>query len=132
MSPIRGWLTPEARAGLDAVLAKLAAPGMCNPEDDAPTVDGAPAEESVQRDTRSTAQRNHDGLNAGRSIWHPLGPLRVERHDIPGRLTRLRSAYAADGQNRLLNGRSKIGAHAVRFWTPETDQQYASACLCDF
>ena len=64
MSPLRGWLTPEARAGLEAVLAKLAAPGMCNPEDDTPTVDGAPAEEAVQRDTRSVAQRNHDGLNA--------------------------------------------------------------------
>jgi hypothetical protein len=64
MSPVRGWLSPEARASLDAALAKLAAPGMCNPEDDTPTVDGAPAEESVQRDTRSTAQRNHDGLNA--------------------------------------------------------------------
>ncbi|WP_156751608.1 DUF222 domain-containing protein, partial [Mycobacterium sp. 1245111.1] len=33
MSPINGWLTPEARATLDAVFAKLAAPGMCNPDD---------------------------------------------------------------------------------------------------
>jgi Domain of unknown function (DUF222) len=33
MSPITGYLTPEARATLDAVLAKLAAPGMCNPAD---------------------------------------------------------------------------------------------------
>ena len=31
MSPISGYLTPEARATLDAVLAKFAAPGMCNP-----------------------------------------------------------------------------------------------------
>src|SRR3984957_15610812 len=31
MSPISGWLTPEARATIDAVFAKLAAPGMCNP-----------------------------------------------------------------------------------------------------
>ncbi len=36
MSPISGYLTPEARATLDAVLAKLAAPGMCNPDDDTP------------------------------------------------------------------------------------------------
>ena len=34
MSPISGYLTPEARATLDAVFAKLAAPGMCNPADD--------------------------------------------------------------------------------------------------
>src|SRR5271154_665302 len=33
MSPITGYLTPEARATLDAVLAKLAAPGMCNSAD---------------------------------------------------------------------------------------------------
>jgi hypothetical protein len=36
MSPIRGWLDPEARATLDAVFAKLAAPGRCNPPDQTP------------------------------------------------------------------------------------------------
>jgi hypothetical protein len=64
MSKLSGWLTPEARATVEAVLAKLAAPGMCNPEDDTPVVDGEPAEEAARRDTRSPAQRNHDGLNA--------------------------------------------------------------------
>jgi hypothetical protein len=64
MSRLSGWLTPQARAGWEAVLAKLAAPGMCNPDDDMPVVDGAPSEEAVQRDTRSASQRNHDGLNA--------------------------------------------------------------------
>jgi hypothetical protein len=34
MSELRGWLTPEARATLEAVWAKLAAPGKCNPADD--------------------------------------------------------------------------------------------------
>ena len=42
MSPITGWLNPELRASLDAVLGKLAAPGMCNPEDQAPRVDDDP------------------------------------------------------------------------------------------
>ncbi|EUA08360.1 hypothetical protein I546_4542 [Mycobacterium kansasii 732] len=65
MSRISGWLTPEARASLDAVLAKLAAPGMCNPHDDSPVVDGPAPEEAAQRDTRSEGQRNHDGLLAG-------------------------------------------------------------------
>jgi hypothetical protein len=64
MSPITGYLTPEARATIDAVLAKLAAPGMCNPEDRPLLTDGAPGDEAIQRDTRSAAQRNHDGLNA--------------------------------------------------------------------
>jgi hypothetical protein len=43
MSPISGYLTPEARATLDAVFAKLAAPET--------------------GDARSAAQRNHDALN---------------------------------------------------------------------
>ncbi|OSC23992.1 hypothetical protein B8W69_22475 [Mycobacterium vulneris] len=64
MSRLSGWLTPEARASWEAVLAKLAAPGMANPDDDTPVVDGAPSEEAIHRDTRSAAQRNHDGLNA--------------------------------------------------------------------
>jgi hypothetical protein len=33
MSRLSGYLTPEARAGWEAVHAKLAAPGMCNPAD---------------------------------------------------------------------------------------------------
>src|ERR1700729_1566617 len=38
MSPISGYLPPEARATIDAVFAKLAAPGMCNSADDTPCV----------------------------------------------------------------------------------------------
>ncbi|PRI14782.1 hypothetical protein B2J96_15575 [Mycobacterium shigaense] len=64
MSRLSGWLTPEARATLEAVLAKLAAPGMCNPDELSPVVDGAPGEEAIQRDSRSASQRNHDGLQA--------------------------------------------------------------------
>jgi hypothetical protein len=64
MSPISGCLTPELRAGLDAVLAKWAAPGMCNPADQEPTIDGAPPREAINADTRTTAQRNHDALDA--------------------------------------------------------------------
>jgi hypothetical protein len=64
MSALRGWLTPEARATLEAVLAKLAAPGMCNPNDQTPCVDGAPSQDAIDGDGRSAAQRSHDGLNA--------------------------------------------------------------------
>ena len=60
---------PQLRATLDAVIAKLGAPGMCNPEDPTPTVDGAPPEESVRADTRTRGQRAHDALTAmGRSV----------------------------------------------------------------
>ena len=69
MSPITGHLTPEARATIDAVFAKLAAPGMCNPTDSTPCVDGPPSQRIIDNDTRSCAQRNHDALNAaGRAL----------------------------------------------------------------
>ena len=48
MSRLTGWLTPEARAGLEAMLARLAAPGMCNPADATPCVDGSPLEDAIQ------------------------------------------------------------------------------------
>ncbi len=47
MSRLSGLLTPELRATLEAVLAKLAAPGMCNPTDENPVVDGEAPEEAV-------------------------------------------------------------------------------------
>jgi hypothetical protein len=64
MSPIRGYLNPAARAAVEAVFAKLAAPGMANPYDENPVLDGTPSEEAIQRDTRTPAQRNHDALHA--------------------------------------------------------------------
>src|SRR3984885_13236393 len=62
MSPISGYLTPEARATLDAVFAKLAAPGMCNPAYIEPCTGGTPSQAAIQGDTRSTGQRHHDAL----------------------------------------------------------------------
>jgi hypothetical protein len=69
MSRIGGYLTPEARATIDAIFAKLAAPGMCNPDDENPCVSGTPSEAAIQGDTRSASQRNHDALlAAGRAL----------------------------------------------------------------
>ncbi|KZS63904.1 hypothetical protein A4G27_01165 [Mycobacterium kansasii] len=65
MSELRGLITPELRATLEAVLAKLAAPGMCNPESESPCVEGTPSQDAIDADTRSGAQRHHDGLLAG-------------------------------------------------------------------
>jgi len=64
MSELRGLITPELRATLEAALAKLAAPGMCNPGDDTACVDGPPTQDAIDRDARSAAQRNHDALSA--------------------------------------------------------------------
>lgn len=55
---------PELRALLDAWFAKFAAPGMCNPDDQSPTVTTEPTEDVVQRDSRSRTQRQHDALTA--------------------------------------------------------------------
>ena len=49
MSRLSGWLNPELRAGLDAVLAKWAAPGMCNPADETPTVTARPVRSGHRR-----------------------------------------------------------------------------------
>ncbi|WP_374021838.1 HNH endonuclease signature motif containing protein [Mycobacterium sp. HNNTM2301] len=65
MSRLNGVITPELRAAIEAVLAKLAAPGVCNPDDETPIVDAAPDEDAVRRDTRSAAQRTHDAFLAG-------------------------------------------------------------------
>ena len=67
MSKLSGWVTPEFRAVYEAIEAKLAAPGACNPEDAAPCVDGQPDDTQRRGDTRSPAQRNHDAwLAVGR------------------------------------------------------------------
>ncbi len=65
MSRLSGYLPPQARATFEAVLAKLAAPGATNPDDHTPVIDTTPDAAAIDRDTRSQAQRNHDGLLAG-------------------------------------------------------------------
>ncbi len=65
MSRLSGLVTPDLRAAIEAMFAKLAAPGACNPDDETPVVDEAPDEDAVRRDHRSAAQRNHDGLLVG-------------------------------------------------------------------
>jgi hypothetical protein len=62
MSRISGWIDPELRAGLDAIFAKLAAPGHGDPDTAGERVDGAPTQSQIAGDTRSAAQRTHDAL----------------------------------------------------------------------
>jgi hypothetical protein len=79
MSRLSGWVTPELRAGLEAIWAKLAAPGMCNPEDHTPVIDDKAGDEAIRRDTRSNAQRHHDGLNA--ALRAVLASGKLARHN---------------------------------------------------
>ncbi|TPG27403.1 HNH endonuclease signature motif containing protein, partial [Mycolicibacterium hodleri] len=68
MSRITGWLDPQGRATWEPALAKLAAPGMCNPEDCEPCTSGTPSQAQIDGDTRSLGQRQHDAFVAiGRS-----------------------------------------------------------------
>lgn len=70
MSPISGLIDPELRALLEPVLAKLARPGMNNPDDpespagdvESPDLDRAALAKAAARDTRTAVQRNHDAL----------------------------------------------------------------------
>ncbi|ORX01136.1 13E12 repeat family protein [Mycolicibacillus trivialis] len=64
MSTLTATLTPQARAALDAVLARWAAPGMANPADTTPCLDGTPNQAAIDNDDRTTSQRNHDALAA--------------------------------------------------------------------
>jgi Domain of unknown function (DUF222) len=75
MSAISGYLTPEARATIDAVFAKLAAPGMCKSADDQPCTSGTPPQAAIEGDTRSLGQRNHDALVAAARALLASGEL---------------------------------------------------------
>ncbi|OBK47360.1 hypothetical protein A5657_24830, partial [Mycobacterium kubicae] len=100
MSRLTGYLTPEARATLEAVLAKLAAPGMCNPDDQTPCVEGAPSEDAIRHDLRSAAQRNHDGMLAACRALLCSGEL-GQHNGLPASIivtTTLRELEAAAGK----------------------------------
>ncbi|MEC3915326.1 HNH endonuclease signature motif containing protein [Nocardia sp. CDC160] len=79
MSKIEGWLTPELRALLDAIFAKLARPGMCNLDDTDAEILTATArveskvlEAAARRDRRDAAQRTHDALFALVTALQPV------------------------------------------------------------
>ena len=100
MSPITGLLDPEARATLDAVFAKLAAPGMCNPDDEKPCVDGEPSEDQSHADARSQGQRNHDAIKAMSRTLLASGEL-GDHNGLPASIivsTSLQELESATGQ----------------------------------
>ena len=106
MSRLSGYVNPELRATIEAVLATLAAPGMANPEDDVPVIDGAPSEDTARRDLRSQPQRNHDGLLAGLRALLASGQL-GQHHGLPTTLivtTTLKELQAAAGRGLSAGG----------------------------
>ncbi|MEZ0359559.1 HNH endonuclease signature motif containing protein [Mycobacterium sp. SA01] len=77
MSVGRLIATPELRALLDGWFTKFAAPGMCNPADQTPTL--APSNEVADRDLRSHGQRQHDALTA--LVRGQLGDPKLGQHN---------------------------------------------------
>jgi Domain of unknown function (DUF222) len=75
MRKLSGLLTPDAAAAVEAILAKLAAPGMCHPDDTAPVLDGPAPDDQARRDLRSTAQRHHDALQTAATTLLASGKL---------------------------------------------------------
>ena len=124
MSPITGWLTPEARATLDAVFAKLAAPGMCNPADDTPCLTGTPSQAAIQGDTRTAGQRHHDALLAAARALLASGEL-GQHNGLPATIivtTTLQELEAGAGRGLTGGGTLlpmsdviRLGSHAHHY-----------------
>lgn len=124
MSELRGLVDPELRATLEAVWAKLAAPGMCYPGAEEPRVDGAATEAEVSGDLRSPAQRRHDGLTAG--LRALLGSGELGQHNglpvtiiVSTTLAELESArgHAVTGGGAVLPMRDviRLSRHAYHY-----------------
>lgn len=79
MSVAKLVATPELRAMLEAWMAKFAAPGMCNPDDQTPVVAAEPSQKTVDHDARTHAQRQHDALAA--LVRGQLGDPRLGQHN---------------------------------------------------
>ena len=124
MSPISGWLNPEARATIDAVFAKLAAPGMCNADDDEPCLSGTPSQAAIQADTRSLGQRHHDALLAAARALLASGEL-GQHNGLPASIivtTTLQELEAGAGRGLTGGGTLlpmsdviRLGSHAHHY-----------------
>lgn len=116
--------TPELRANLDAWLARFAAPGMCNPDDQTPCVTDEAAEQANSTDLRSHGQRQHDALNA--LVRGQLGDPKLGKHNglpvtviVSTTLKELTAGagYAVTGGGSLLPMRDliRMSSHAFHY-----------------
>jgi hypothetical protein len=132
MSIGRLTATPELRANLGAWLARFAAPGTCNPEDQIPCVTGEPADDARSTDLRTYAQRQHDALNA--LVRGQLGDPKIGVHNgLPvtvivsttlKELT-LGAGFAVTGGGTLLPMRDliRMSSHAYHYLSVFDDHQ---------
>lgn len=124
MSTAKLVASPELRAMIDALFAKLAAPGMCNPADQTPTVSGEPDQAVADRDARSHPQRQHDALTTLCRNW--LGDPKLGQHRglpvtlvVSATLDQLQTAsgHAVTGGGTLLPMRDviRMASHAYHY-----------------
>lgn len=126
MTEARLWATPELRSYLEAWLAKFAAPGRCNPADDAAIVDGEPTQAQADADTRTVGQRQHDALTA--LVRGRLGDPNLGQHNglpvtviISATLQDLqaKAGYGVTGGGALvpMSDVVRMGSHAYHYLT---------------
>jgi hypothetical protein len=123
MSRGRFSFDPEARAYAEMLLAKLARPGMCNAADPLPTVDGEPDACAAAGDTRTTAQRNHDAIEAAMRALLASGDLGKHRLPVTAIVTMPLKELEAGSGLALTGGGStvpmevaiRIAAHAHHY-----------------
>ncbi|AFM19004.1 protein of unknown function DUF222 [Mycolicibacterium chubuense NBB4] len=101
MTDLTATLNPQAWAVWEAIFAKYAAPGMCNPDDPHPCTTGTPTQAQIDNDHRSLAQRQHDALLAAGRIALMSGQL--------GRLNGLPASVIIRTTLKDLESRAGIG-----------------------
>ncbi len=111
---------------------------MCNPDDQTPVVDGAAGEQAVTRDSRSNAQRLHDGLNAAlRSV---LASEELGQHNgLPATIivsTTLQDLEQGAGTARTGGGSLlpmadviRLARHAYHYLTSASMKVSRSGCI---
>jgi Domain of unknown function (DUF222) len=125
MVTVRAKLTPEAAATLEPIFEKLGAPGMCNPDDEQPQVDGEPDAEKARTDSRSLGQRQHDALLAMARMVLMSGQvgqlnglpasivIRLDHKDLENGVGH---GVTAGGTLVPMDDVIRIGSHAFHYW----------------
>lgn len=119
MTALTGHLTPEAAAVWKVLLARFAAPGMCNPDDEEPCTTGTPTQAQIDNDHRSLAQRQHDALLViGRiALMSDLGQLNglpvsvIIRTTLQDLESRAGIGVSGDGTKLPIKDVIRMGAH---------------------
>jgi Domain of unknown function (DUF222) len=119
LSRLTGWVDPQFRATFEPIQAKLAAPGMCNPDDDNPCTTGTPSQAQIHADTRNAGQRTHDAFAATGRTALSSGEL-GQRHGLPATIvvtTTLQDLEAAHGSGVTAGGSLLPMAEVIRLAT---------------